>query len=437
MILRHPVVALAATAGWLVLTSGYGAAAAEPTVDLGGAPLPGGTGSTDSGNPTSIEAGLWADRLADAQSGSAAHYFTYERQMRFSTVHVGVIGSPTDADGDGFEVEILGPERIQCASSSAPYSYAVPHEAMGARVWAGPDQLGDLQAECLLATSLDIVVARTNTGSGELPVAIKVVEEAPTTGAGSLPEPEESPTFQPGADPAGGAELKGATDFDSAPQVAVSGGTAAFTTTVTEGEQRLYRLPLTWGQELSVDAIVPKVDVSEDDYDHPDVEISLVDPLRDVVDDAVAGTTASATTSADETTRLSTALPAISYLNRYTDGPATVPGDYWLSIAVSPAEEFEPIEVPVDVEVSVADVTEGEPTYEGDVQAADTGAGPSAYSPETPFLIGPDEFSAVASGTPVLPDAEDDGWWGARRYAGIGLAVASLLCCGLGIRRLL
>lgn len=438
MSLRHPAVALAATAGWLLLTTGYGAAAAEPAVDLGGAPLPEGIGSTDPADPTVLEPGLWADTLGAAQSPFATHRFTYDRRMRFSTVHVGVIAAPTDVEGDAVEVEIIGPEGLECASSSASYSYAVPHEPIGARVWAGPAEPDDLQDACLGERTLDVVVTRTD-GGGDLPVAIKVVEEGPATDAAALPEPDPSPTFRPGAEPEGGSELAGSTDFDSAPAVPVSGGTAAFSTTVTEGELRLFRIPLTWGQELSVDASVPKIEaaVEEDRYTYPTVELSLVDPLRDTLDDAVDGTTASGVTSPDEGLRVSTALPALSYLNRYATGPATVPGDCWLSVAVSVEEDYEPLDVPIDIEVEIADEGDGEPVYEGIVQSPDSGAGPSGYTPEEPFLIGPDEFSAVASGSPVLPEGEDDGWWGPRRYAGIGLAVASLLCCGLGARRLL
>lgn len=440
MSLRRPAVALAATAGWLLLTSGYGAAAAEPAVDLGGAPLPEGTGSTDRAAPTVLEPGLWADTLGDAQSGESVHHFRYDRQMRSSTVHVGVIGASTDPDGDGIEVEIFGPEQVSCATSYESPGY-VGFASFGARAWAGPSEPGLDDEDCTSAASLGIEVTRSS-GDDHLPIAIKVVEEAPVTGTEDLPPPEESPSFRAGAEPAGGGtDLVGATAFDSAPAVPLSSGASEFSTSVTEGQQRLYKVPLAWGQQLSVDALVPTLDEAieeERSFSTPTVELTLVDPVRDTVDDAVDGLTSSGSYSSDEVTRLSAGLPALSYLNRYASGPASMPGDYWLSIAVDVApEDVEPLAVPIDVAVDVAEATEGAPVYQGTVQSPDGGQGPAAYTPETPYLIGPDEFSAVASGNPVPADDEDEGWWGPRRYAGIGLAVASLLCCGLGARRLL
>lgn len=441
MNLRHPVVALAATAGWLLLTTGYGAAAAEPGVDLGGAPLPTGTGSTDSANPTALEPGLWTDTIGDSDGGSATHHFTYDRRIRFSTVHVGVVAAGSDLDGDSVQLEIntLGDEPTGCASATASYSYVLPTAVFGTRGWAGAAQPDTRDDDCLTAEKLEIVITRT-TGDDELPIAIKVVEEAPASGAASLPEPEESPSFAAGAEPVGGSELSGRTAFDDAPDIPLSGGAAAFSTTITEGEQRLFRIPLTWGQQLSVEALLPQADaaLAEERFLLPTVELSLVDPLRSASEDGLDGLTASGDYSGDGATRLSVGLPTLHYRNRYSSGYATVPGDHWLAIAVELSDpEAEPLEIPIDLEVEVVDTDGLEPTYEGTVQAPDGGAGPATYTPETPFLIGPSQFSAVASGTPVLPDAEDDGWWGPRRYAGLGLAVASLLCCGLGTRRLL
>lgn len=438
MSLRHPVVALAATAGWLLLTSGYGAAAAEPDVDLGGAPLPRGTGSASRAEPTVLEPGLWADTLGDSQTPQAEHYFRYDRQIRSSTVHVGVIGVSGDPDGDNITVDINTPDETPCDSASGSPGY-VGAGTFGVRAWAGGSEAGATDEDCAAAGQLEIVVSRT-AGDDELPVAIKVVEEAPATGTEDLPQPDESPSFEPGAAPAGGDGLAGATDFDDAPAVPLSDGAASFSTTVTEGEQRLYRIPLTWGQELSVEAQLPRIEAAveeERSFVTPYVEVFVVDPMRETLDAAVDGLTSYGSPSSDDTTRLSAGLPPVEYLNRYYDDAAILPGDHWLSIVVDePPEGADPLDVHVDIEVAVADAADAEPTYEGTVQAPDSGPGPDGYSPDTPFLIGPGQFSAVASGTPALPDAGDDGWWGPRRYAGIGLAVASLLCCGLGARRL-
>ncbi|NHA01124.1 hypothetical protein G5V59_18010 [Nocardioides sp. W3-2-3] len=90
---------------WLALTTAYAGAAAPSAIDLGGAPVPGGIGSTTPDRPTALDPGLWADTIG----GSAAkntHHFTYERRMRDSTVHVGVIAAPGADDTDSVAVTV-------------------------------------------------------------------------------------------------------------------------------------------------------------------------------------------------------------------------------------------------------------------------------------------------------------------------------------------
>lgn len=432
---RHPAVVLVACAGWLTLTTGYGAAAAAAPVDLGGEPV---SGSTDRAQPTALEAGLWADTLGDAEGGSNVHYFSYERQMRFSTVHVGFIGASADPDGDSVELDVLAPGKVECGTASG--SAYVVDRTFGGRARAGPAEPGVLADDpCVTQADLEIVVEHTS-GAEDLPIAIKIVEEAPVAGVDSLPEPDESPSFVPGDRPEGGDNLAGATSFDDATAVPLSGGTAAFSTEVTEGEEVLYRIPLTWGQGLTVEARAPKID--QEAYDEsggrsPTVELNLVDPLRATSSNAVEGLTPAGYPTPDEAAAMSVGMPRVEYLNRYAHQAAIVPGDYWLSIGVPAAPEGEEsLSVPLDVTVTVDGGPSGAPSYERTVQSPDTDPGPASYDPDEPFLIGPDEFSAVASGNPVLPDGASDGWWGPRRFAGIALAVVSLLVCGLGARRL-
>jgi hypothetical protein len=128
----------------------------------------------------------------------------------------------------------------------------------------------------------------------------------------------------------------------------------------------------------------------------------------------------------------------VGYLNRFDGEVATVPGDYWFSVSVSsPGEGLEPVPVPVRLVVSVTGEAGEEPGYPDDVLAPGGGEGPAGYSPDEPFLIGENDFSAVASGSPVVTEGDEDaGWLDPRRGAGLGIAALSLVLCGLGAWRL-
>lgn len=432
----------AAVAGCLAATAAsaaYGAAPvalhAEP-VELDGEPL---DGSTDKSAPTSLVAGQWTDRLGPATGGEDTHYFSYDRVIKESTVHVGVVGVSAGS-GDTLDVTVLGPAEASCGYASASASSYVPSRVFGASVSVpgrDPDGLpGDCSADTLLVT-----VERTYGGEedDDLPIAIKVVEEAPAADAAELPEPAESPSYRPASEGGDPRALDGATTFGDAPLLDPVADGVAVTTDVPQGEERLYRVPVGWGQQLTVTATVAAASRELQEsagFDEPYVELELVDPTRatysDEVSDAVPGDYYGA-----EPLELGTATPPVRYLNRYSSTPATVPGDYWVSVAVAPVGEgYDPVEVPVRLTVAVTGDGEGAPSYPPNVLSPDDDQVPD-YRPETPFLIGDGEFAAVASGSPVVSDAGDDGGWlDVRRGAGLGLAALSLLLCALGAWRL-
>jgi hypothetical protein len=440
----RPLIALAACACWLALTTGYAAGATGAQVDLGGTPVPGGTGSTDQARPTVLEPGLWTDSLGDAQSPYRDHFFRYRRQIQNSTIHIGVIGESSD-DYDGFGIAATDSDQGDCGSASAsPSNSSVPQAIFGAALTIGGSEPGDASSSCLTSDEIDIKLERSTQGSSkddELPVAIKVVEEAPVPQPAGLPAPPDSPAYERITDITGGDTLDGGGSFDSAPAVPVSDGRSDFSTSVTEGEERLFRVPLGWGQALSVAAHAPRMDEKtyEDvrDYNGVAVSVQIVGPLRDTVTGAVSDVAPSGSYDESEQLQVSDALPPVGYLNRWSSLPADVPGDYWISVAASPKPDGvdDPLAVPLDVAVEVTDQS-GAPSYSGGVLAQGGGKFTGSYDPAEPFLIGPGQFSAVASGSPLPPDEDDAGWWGTRRYAGLALLVAGGASCTAGVWRL-
>ena len=440
----RPLIALATCAGWLALTTGYAAAATGSPVDLGGTPVPGGSGSTDQAHPTVLEPGLWTDSLGDAESPYRDHFFRYERQIQDSTIHFGVIGESSD-DYDGFEISATAPDQSDCGSASAsPDDSSVPQAVFGAELTIGGSEPGDTSSPCLTADEIDVKLERSTQGSSkddQLPIAIKVVEEAPVPDVAGLPAPPDSPSYRRVADVAGGDVVDGAGSFDAAPTVPLSGGRADFSTSVTEGEEQLFRVPLAWGQALSVAAHAPKLDektyTDVRDYNGVAVSLQIVGPLRDTVTGAVSDVAPSGTYDDSGPLDVTDALPPVGYLNRWSSLPADVPGDYWISIAASPKPDGidEPFAVPLDVAVEVTE-QQGAPSYSGGVLAQGGGKFTGSYDAARPFLIGPGRFAAVASGSPPAPGDGGAGWWGTRRYAGLALLAAGAASCAAGLWRL-
>jgi hypothetical protein len=405
--------------------------AAEEELDLGGAPLPGGDASTDPGSPTELEAGLWADTLA---GGDPPHQFTYTRTMDSSTVHLGVVAAPSDPDGDALALEAFEQGGESCASDNASTSYSTPQAAIGAAVDVGPSEPGTRDELCVRSRTITFTVSRGSSSSvSDLPIAVKIVEEAPVVGAAAdLPTPAPS---NPVGAPDGGSEesLEGATSFDDAPEI--EGGTA-YASELTEGDQRLYRVRLGWGQSLDVRAEVPAQSAElQEQFLNPTVEVSLVDPMRNVFTAEVDDATGSGSYGSEPLV-LSEGVPPLFYLRRFEDAVASLPGDYWVVLNAQPAVDREPLDIPVTLTVQVRGDEGGAPAYPDAVTGPGGSGGPDGYAADTPFLVGDGEFSADPSGNPPPSASDDDGGFGPRRIGGAALLVVSLALCVAGALRL-
>lgn len=426
---------------WLTLTNGYAAAASAPSdpVDLGGAALPGEV-STSPATPTPLAPGLWRATLAP----SFPQYFSYQRRINDSTVHVGVLGAPQGVDSDGIQVDAGvqvddATDLTDCGQARDTSEYSVPQAVVGGRVIVG-DEDGTTRDACRGADTVQIAVTRTSSSTLDLPYVIKVVEEAPYAGTGDAPdaEPDAEPAYDL-PEPAAASDEPGAASFADAPELDARSGPVTISSTITEGTELLWRVPLTWGDLPVVRVDVPAAtgaDAETFSYGGPDLTLHLVDPLRARLryvnsareESATGEYRASETGEADQ-------LVAAGYPVRTINGQ--LPGDYWISLAAeAPAEDRDPVDIPVEITVQLDTGGADAPTYDDAVLSQDKKAGPDGYAPDKPFLIAEDTFSAVASGNPVTDQDESDGWLSGRHLAGLGLGVASLACLGGGLLRL-
>lgn len=436
------VPALLAGAGclaWLALTTGYGVAAApDDRVDLGGASLADPT-STDPARPSEVGPGLWR---ASPLAADLPQYFTYQRRISGSRVHVGVAGTPPGTSSDGIRVsaevdEPDGSGTTDCGSEDDSAEAGVPQAVLGERVVVGGEP-GSTGATCRSAAAVRIEVARSGSEPTPLPYVLKIVEEAPSAPLPDDAEPDDEPSYvvpEPAADV---TRVPGAASFDEAPRLDAREENVSVRTTVEQGTERLWRVPLTWGDLPVVRVDVPVAEGAAREafaYSGPAITLHLIDPLRGRLRYVDSGSDDSSTGQylgapegeSGEPSRIVAAGFPVSQVDE------RVPGDYWISVAVAPPNEGEkPVAVPLTVTVAVETSSAAAPVYDDAVLSQDRSAGPEGYSPQRPFLVAEGVFSAVASGSPVT----EEGWLTGRRWAGLGLGVASLACLAGGLLRL-
>jgi hypothetical protein len=410
-------------------------AVAEP-VDLGGRPV---DGSTDSAQPAPLGAGLWTVMLGPE---SQAQFFTYERQIEDSTIHVGAMGAPAGPDGDGLELAATvaateGTDPVDCGTDTVSTDSSAPYGLIGGHVIVGDEEDSSTTTPCRAAGTVDIKLTRySGANSGDLPVAVKVVEEAPVSDPGAPPpESEELDYVVPErADPA--STPAGASSLDDAPAVDAHDGPVTIDTPIAEGTELLWRVPLEWGDELVARVDLPALPAGDAEglgYPSVYVKVAIIQPSRNVF--VLTGEDSSyGYYGTPERSRLVAATYPLRYTNRYSsDVDPVLPGDHWVSVTVAAAPEGEePLDVPMELTLEATRTDAPAPTYKDAVLAQGGGAGPDGYSPATPYLVGDGEFSAVASGNPFTDGEADDEWWGPRRGVGLGVGVVSLACCAVG-----
>jgi len=428
-------------AAGVLLVGAPARSAATDAVDLGGNPLTG--VSTDPADPTPVEAGLWSDVL-DPGTDEAPHQYLYRRTVADSQVHVGVVAAPGADEAESLELETHAADGTDCgtASTTSTYFTLAP---FGGSVVVGATEPGERGSPCGDSATIRIAVGRgSSVTDGDLPVALRIVEEAPATAGGPTEDPPDSPTASAPA-PGAAGPATGSTSFLDAPRL----GPGTWSDTVDTGAVRLYRVRLARGQSLTAGVEVPaKDDEARErlgDYVDPQVELALADPSRAVVSPVLVGAVTSTSYSDpdDDRETLVDGVPEVSWLAGYGAEVASLPGDYWVVLSVAPVDG-EPVPVPVELTVEVAGEAgagPGDPAYPEVVTGPGGTAGPEGYAAATPYLVGPGEFAAEVPADPGAPpvaggeggQAGRGGRPAARTAGGAALGVLGLGCLAGGV----
>lgn len=415
------VAATAAAAVVVLLAAAPGQASlADDSVELGGTPIEGG-GSTDSADPTELTAGVWLDQLgSDVASGT--HYYEYTRTTEgeeTSTVLVGVTTAGIPNVSDSINLDVTTPDDESCASSNA--SRGTGLWPFGTDVFAGSTDGESWEGACTQARTLRIKVTHNGTGDQTVPVAIKIVEEARVeTAVEDLPAGVVAETRVPTPEVSGETKrLVGATSLTEAPELT----TGRFTTTLLEGGAQVWKVPLSWDQNLIVRARIPTV-APEDDFSvyGPGVELSILNPMGGTTAELYEDEATDGTVDEEEPVELIHATGPVRLRPRYDDTyGVTTPGDFYVVLGAAPLDDLErePRKLPVTLDVEIRGERSGVPSY----------------FKEPPFLVGPDKRKDVVSGTGVSKAEQEalDAKRTQKIIAATALALVGLMATGGGV----
>ncbi|WP_109507599.1 hypothetical protein [Nocardioides speluncae] len=414
--------ATAAAALVVLFAAAPGQAAADP-IELGGTPVPGGTGSTDAAKPTELTAGVWIDELgSDVASGT--HYYEYTRASEgeeTSTVLVGAMTAGLPDLSDSISLSVTTADDASCADGNADRGAGV--WPFGTSVFVGSSDAESWEGECTVARTLRIKVTHNGTGDQSVPVAIKIVEEARVkTAVADMPPGVKAETPVPTPKVSGETEpLAGATSLADAPELT----TGSFTTTLLEGGAQVWKVPLDWGQDLIARAHIPTVQAEDETLSvyGPNVELSFLSPMGATIASPYEDAVGDGTVSDEEPVELINATGPVRLQPRYDSETAgtTTPGDFYVVLGAETLTDLErdPRELPVTLDVEIRG--DGEPAPE--------------YFKEPPFLVGPDTRSDVVSGSGISKAEQDalDAKRTQKIIAATALALVGLVATGGGL----
>ncbi|HEY9565649.1 MAG TPA: hypothetical protein VIR30_17930, partial [Nocardioides sp.] len=351
-------------------------------------------------------------------------WFVYERDPKHpdSTVHIGVSARSTGESAGTVSLEAAADneDRTSCGSDSATGDFSQPQLPFGVELAVGTKDYGSRDSACLTSDRIKFSVGPGySTLDDDLELAIKVVEESSLRDADdpALPAPPEEDAAFVAPKASSPEAVTPGTTFSDAP--VLDDGTVSGS--VKEGEQVFYRVPLNWGQTLAAQLDAKALPQAVLDQGGPaSLSVDIYTPMRRNVDSGFDDTTERGQVG-DEALELTTGRGPLLYRNRFENGVTYLPGDYYVAVSAKPnTSREEAAEIP----------------FELTVQAQGEVAGVPEFTEDKGYLIGADQRSSVASGTPRATASEESGWLNGHRVGGLGLGLVGLVLLALGALRL-
>ncbi|MFE0177653.1 hypothetical protein ACFWZ2_35615 [Streptomyces sp. NPDC059002] len=267
-------------------------------------------------------------------------------------------------DADGYNCSPLDSEKARFGSSES----ARPITATASR------RVGPEEKSCKGAGTYYVLVERTSdpaSGQEDWDLELRITSEPALRKRSATVPPESWDSASP-EPPRGERRLReGGTSFNKARGL----GTGVWGDRIEPGETRFYRVPVDWGQRLSIGAELGSSTGGRLERDRGFVStalvLSLTNPVRAQVDDA---------DTAYDGTQSSTALgplPPVAYENRFAPADRVAAtrfaGWYYLSVHLNPdvAGKFGRAPLDVTLRVTVDGAARPGPEYAGSAKPAD------------------------------------------------------------------
>ncbi|MFJ7155464.1 hypothetical protein ACIQUQ_11045 [Streptomyces sp. NPDC101118] len=406
-------------AGALAAAPGTAYAAPEPVPSY--VPRPGAEaveGGASTANGPELRAGRTYE---DTLPVGTERFYRVELDGKSSVYVSATVRPKADAKvkyGDGVDVVLMDTGGKECTSSGA--------------VTFGGDQarpLADLavrrleeDGDCQAAGTYYVKVTRETdkeSDQGEWPMELQVVREpglaggnAPTTGPSAYPS---APVSAPGGAP---VKRAGGTGFNDARAV----GKGVYTADIRPGQTLFYRVPVDWGQQLSVDVELSDAQMTKDSgYASYGLISEVYTPVRNLVhstNDTYSG----------KQLRLPLGpLAPVAYENRFSDNSdmrqLRSAGWHYLAVTLNQkVGEFTTGSVPLTLRVKLTGQAAQGPAYAEPEQATKAGFG----------LTDEDRAAADAGQTAIEASEAADSRATMRIVAAGGIGAGTVLLLWLG-----
>jgi hypothetical protein len=282
------------------------------------------------------------------------------------------------AYGDGIELKLQSADGTDCDWANAHFQDDGDARPIGTAV--ARLITGDRGGACQNANQYTLQVHRTSDAAsdpGAWPLELRYVSEPGLReGANASPTPvptagTASPTPLTAGTP---RQAAGGPSFTTAAAVR----TGIWKDRVLPGETRFYKVPVDWGQQVTVFADFssaqsgPRPD-GDTPYVGSGVRLTAYSPVREMVDGSARSYQGSPVSLVEQ-------LPAVAYGNRVADDEKVArvryAGWYYFAVTVHPdVAKAVAGAVPVVLRVDVRGTAEPGPVYDGDARAAGIGVG--------------------------------------------------------------
>lgn len=343
------------------------------------------TGSldTEQGAPV-LTAGQYVDTFT---TGEGTRHYVLKRTIANSTLHVAVTARPgVDLDDraendDKIEFTALDDDGRSCTSLPGRASRI----GLSSLAYVITDSLAveggtaEEPGDCGASMEVPLEIVRDG-GADPVDAELLVVEEPPVADADALPAPAEELDADP-AELGRATPVVGGTSLGDA--TPVTPGT--WTEQYVSGETIFYRVPVDWGQTLTL--TVATVLADDDGRTGPLFDANLYDPTRGLVEPGNLAPVGR------QDARVVRETAAVRYRNR-EDFPirfSSLAGQYYIAISVPKVDTDTTVPMDVTFRVDVTGEVSGAPEYVGTAAsaAATSTASPTATTSSTPVAAPP------------------------------------------------